>query len=253
MARLTDAVTILTGAGGGIGRATALRLAAEGSRLGLTDLDADGLKTTAELVHQAGGEALTTAGDIVDPETIDELTTKVVESYGHVDGLVNNAGIVMVKPLLEHTRADFDRLMHVNALSCLVTSQRVVPEMQRFGRGSVVNVSSVGGLAAIPNLGIYVASKSAVIGFTRALAMEFAPDIRANAICPGGVETQMSEEHINSLPTREEAMAERHGRQLIKRYAQPVEIAEAILFLVSNESSFMTGAAVPVEAGWTAW
>jgi NAD(P)-dependent dehydrogenase (short-subunit alcohol dehydrogenase family) len=253
MARLTDAVTIVTGAGQGVGRAAALRLAAEGSRLGLNDFDSDALETTAELVCEAGGEAVTTAGDITVPDTIDELTTKAIESYEHISGLVNNVGSMIPKPLLEHTTADFDRLMHTNVLSCLLTAKRVVPEMQRTGGGSVVNVSSVGGLAAIPNVGVYCASKAAVIGFTRSLALEYAPAIRANAICPGGIETSMSEEHINSFPTREEAMAKLVDRQMLKRFAEPREIAEAIVFLVSKESSFMTGAAVPVEAGWTAW
>ncbi|OPX05247.1 SDR family NAD(P)-dependent oxidoreductase [Mycobacterium sp. AT1] len=253
MARLDDAVTIVTGAGGGIGRATAIRLAAEGARLGLTDLDAQALDETAVLVREAGGAVVTVAGDVVSPDTIDDLTTRVIDTYGRVDGLVNNAGIVVAKPLLEHTTEDFQRLMSINMLACLITAKRVVPEMLKAGGGSVVNVASIGALAAIPLVGVYCASKAAVLGFTRSLALEYAPDIRANAICPGGVETQMAEEHIKSFPTREEAITTLAGRQMLKRYARPQEIAEAIVFLVSPESSFMTGAVVPVEAGWTAW
>jgi NAD(P)-dependent dehydrogenase (short-subunit alcohol dehydrogenase family) len=240
---------LVTGAGGGIGRAAALRLAAEGARLGLTDIDPETLAETESLV---GGGAVAVAGDVVDPGTIDSLTTVVMQDYGRVDGLVNNAGIVIAKSLLEHTAEDFDRLMHVNCLSYLLTSQRVVPEMRRGGSGSIVNVSSIGGLVALLGVGVYCASKAAVIGLTRSIAYEFAPEIRCNAICPGGVDTQMSHDHIATFPDRDEALKLLTGRQMLKRHADPTEIADAIVFLISGESSFMTGAAVPVEAGHSA-
>jgi NAD(P)-dependent dehydrogenase (short-subunit alcohol dehydrogenase family) len=245
-------VAIVTGAGGGIGRASALRLAEEGARLGLTDLDPDSLAETAALVRAAGGELVAVAGDIVAPATIDALATEVSAAYGRIDGLVNNAGIVIAKGLLEHTAEDFDWLMHVNCLSYLVTTQRLVPEMRRAGRGSIVNVSSIGGLVALLGVGVYCASKAAVIGLTRSIAYEFAPEIRCNAICPGGVDTKMSHDHIATFEDRDAALALLTGRQMLKRHADPREIADAIVFLISDESSFMTGAAVPVEAGHSA-
>jgi NAD(P)-dependent dehydrogenase (short-subunit alcohol dehydrogenase family) len=252
MGRLDGAVTIVTGAGGGIGRASALRLAEEGSRLGLTDLDASALAETTARVRQAGGEAVAVAGDIVAPATIDELATEVLAAYGHIDGLLNNAGIVVAKGLLEHTVEDFDRLMHVNCLSYLLTTQRLVPEMRRAGGGAIVNISSIGGLVALLGVGVYCASKAAVIGLTRSIAYEFAPEIRCNAICPGGVDTKMSHDHIATFEDRDAALALLTGRQMLKRHADPREIAEAVVFLISGESSFMTGAAVPVEAGHSA-
>ncbi|MFJ8791515.1 SDR family NAD(P)-dependent oxidoreductase [Streptomyces sp. NPDC102462] len=194
------------------------------------------------------------AGDIVDEQTIDDLTAQLLDAYGTVDGLVNNAGIVFSKPLLEHTVEDFDKVMHINTLSCLVTAKRVVPEMVKAGGGSVVNVSSIGALAALPNIGIYCASKAAVLGLTRSLAMEYAPhNVRAKILCPGLVDTQMAAEHQKSFSSPQEAIDALAGRQMLKRYAQPQEIAEVIVFLISKEASFMTGAVVPVEAGWTAW
>ncbi|MFG2409550.1 SDR family NAD(P)-dependent oxidoreductase [Streptomyces brevispora] len=254
MARLDNAVTVVTGAGGGVGRQAALRLSAEGSRVGLTDLDASSLEETAALVREAGGEAIAVAGDIVSEQTSDTLTTQLIDVYGKVDGLVNNAGIAFSKPLLEHTVEDFDKVIHINTLSCLVTAKRVVPEMVKAGGGSVVNVSSIGALAALPNIGIYCASKAAVLGLTRSLAMEYAPhNVRANILCPGLVDTQMAAEHQKSFPTPQDAIDALAGRQMLKRYAQPQEIAEVIVFLISKEASFMTGATVPVEAGWTAW
>jgi NAD(P)-dependent dehydrogenase (short-subunit alcohol dehydrogenase family) len=249
---LDGQVAIVTGAGGGIGRATAVRLAEEGARLGLTDLKADQLEEAAEAAREAGAEVESVAGDIVDPATIDALATALIERFGRIDSLVNNAGIVIAKPLVEHTVEDFERLMQINVLSYLLTTQRVVGDMQRAGGGSIVNISSIGGLVGLAGVGVYCASKAAVIGLTRSTAFELAPDIRCNAICPGGVDTPMSWEHLSTFEDREEALRITVGRQMIKRHAQPREIAEAILFLASDESSFMTGAAVPVEAGHSA-
>ena len=252
MGRLDGKVAIVTGAGGGIGRATAVRLAEEGARLGLTDLKADPLEEAAAAAREAGAAVESVAGDIVDPATVDALATALIDRFGRIDALVNNAGIVIAKPLVEHTVDDFERLMQINVLSYLLTTQRVVGEMQRGGGGSIVNISSIGGLVGLAGVGVYCASKAAVLGLTRSTAFEFAPDIRCNAICPGGVDTPMSWEHLSTFDDQEEALRITVGRQLIKRHAQPREIAEAILFLSSDESSFMTGAAVPVEAGHSA-
>ncbi len=248
---LTGKVALITGAGGGIGRATAVRFAEAGARVGLTDVNSETLAGTAALLPD--GAEVTVAGDITDPATIDELATAAVARFGRVDALFNNVGIQIQKSLLDTTAADFDRIMHVNCLSYLIALQRVVPEMRRVGGGSVINVSSVGGLVALPNVSVYGASKSAVIGLTRSAAAEFAPDIRVNAICPGGVSTPMSAAHLESFEDQEAALKLLTGRQLIKRFARPEEIANVVVFLASDEASFMTGAVVPVDAGHTTW
>jgi NAD(P)-dependent dehydrogenase (short-subunit alcohol dehydrogenase family) len=257
MTDLAGKVALITGAGSGIGRAAAVRFAAAGARVGLTDLDKEALAGTAGLLPVQA--AVSVAGDIVDPATIDELASLAAARFGRVDALFNNVGILIMKSLLDTTAADFDRLMHVNCLSQLITLQRVVPEMRRrkeggeAGGGSVINVSSVGGLVALPNVSAYCPSKSAVIGLTRAAAAEFAPDVRVNVICPGGVSTPMSDAHLESFADQEAATRQLTGRQLLKRYARPEEIANVAAFLASDEASFMTGAVVPVEAGHTAW
>jgi NAD(P)-dependent dehydrogenase (short-subunit alcohol dehydrogenase family) len=253
MGRVSGKVAIVTGAGSGIGRASAIRLAEEGAQLALTDIDADELEATTAAVEAAGTECVQVAGDIVDPATIDRLATRAMSEFGRIDVLDNNVGILVVKTIEEHTVEDFDRLMHINCWSYLLTTQRVAPEMRKNGGGSIINLSSIGGLVALPMVAAYCASKSAVIGLTRSIAYEFAPDIRCNVICPGGVETPMSESHMSGFGDREEAIRLTTGRQLQKRFAKPIEIAGAVVFLASDESSFMTGAVMPVEAGHSAW
>jgi NAD(P)-dependent dehydrogenase (short-subunit alcohol dehydrogenase family) len=246
-------VGLVTGAGSGIGRATAVRLAAAGAGVAITDIDADGLRVTAADVQAAGGDVATAVGDIVDPATADALVRAAVERFGRVDALINNVGILIMKSLLETTPDDFDRLMRVNCLSHLIAIQRVVPEMRRTGAGSIVNVASIGALVALPQVSAYCASKSAVLGLTRSAAYEFAPEIRVNAVCPGGVDTPMAQRHLASFEDKAKAISLLTGRQLLHRYADPDEIARVCVFLASDETSFMTGAVVPVEAGHSAW
>jgi NAD(P)-dependent dehydrogenase (short-subunit alcohol dehydrogenase family) len=246
-------VGLVTGAASGIGRATAVRLAAEGASVGITDLDEAGLRETAAQLADAGAEAVLAAGDIVDPATVDALVTAALTRFGRVDALINNVGILIMTSLLETTADDFDRLMRVNCLSHLIAMQRVVPEMRRAGAGSIVNVASVGALVALPQVSAYCASKSAVLGLTRSAAYEFAPEIRVNAVCPGGVDTPMSRRHLESFDDKPAAMSRLTGRQLLHRYADPDEIARVCVFLASDEASFVTGAVVPAEAGHSSW
>jgi NAD(P)-dependent dehydrogenase (short-subunit alcohol dehydrogenase family) len=251
MTDLSGKVVLITGAGSGIGRAAAGLFAAAGAQVAITDIDAPALAATAALLPES--QAVTAAGDITDPATMDALAEAAVTRFGRIDALFNNVGVLILKSLMDTTAADFDHLMHVNCLSYLIAMQRVVPVMRQGGGGSIINVSSVGGLVALPNVSAYCPSKSAVIGLTRAAAVELAPDIRVNAICPGGVSTPMSDAHLESFEDKEAATKLLTGRQLIKRYARPEEIAHVAVFLASDQASFMTGAVVPVEAGHTAW
>ncbi len=265
MTRLAGKVALVTGAGGGIGRAAAVRFAEEGARVGITDQDAANLEETAAAVKAefakvagtgdsgADDGVVQVVGDIVDPATIDQLATQTVERFGQIDVLFNNVGILILKSLADTTPEDFDRLMHVNVLSHLLGIQRVAPEMRRAGGGSIINVASVGGLVALPNVSAYSASKSAVIGLTRSAAVEFGPEIRVNAVCPGGVDTPMAQRHLASFEDKQAAMKLLTGRQIIKRYAEPREIADVVVFLASDEASFVTGTAIAADAGHTTW
>lgn len=205
------------------------------------------------MIRATGGEVIAVAGDIVEPGTIDTLATKLLDAFGRIDGLVNNAGIVMSKPILEHTREDFDKVLHVNTWSYLLTAKRVVPEMQKRGSGAIVNVASVGAFVAINELAVYCTSKAGVLGLTRSMALELGPRIRVNALCPGGVDTPMAAEHFTHFPSREAALEVLAGEQIQKRYADPVELAKAAVFMLSADASFMTGSAMTVDGGWTTW
>jgi len=251
--RFAGKIVLVTGAAAGVGRATALRLAGEGARLALTDIRADPLHEVALEARAAGAEVTEVAGDVTDPATTRALVASAEAAFGRVDALVNNVGILVLRSLLDTTAEDFDALMRINCYSHLLAIQAVVPALRRVGGGAIVNVASVGALVALPNVSAYCPSKSAVLGLTRAAAAEFGPEIRVNAVCPGGVETEMSRLHLLSFDDQEAASRKLTGRQMIPRYAQPAEIAAVIAFLASDDASFVTGATVAADGGHSAW
>jgi NAD(P)-dependent dehydrogenase (short-subunit alcohol dehydrogenase family) len=251
--RLSGRVAVVTGAATGVGRATAFKLAEEGAALALTDLQGEPLAAVATQLASRGTDVVHEVGDVVQEGLVAGLIDEAESRFGRVDVLVNNVGIVILKSLLETTAEDFDRLMSVNCYSQLLTIQAVVPAMRRAGGGSIVNVASVGAFVALPNVSAYCPSKSAVLGLTRAAAAELAPDIRVNAVCPGGIDTDMARVHLASFDDKEAAMRKLTGRQMIPRYARPEEIAAVISFLASDEASFVTGASYAAEAGHSAW
>jgi NAD(P)-dependent dehydrogenase (short-subunit alcohol dehydrogenase family) len=245
---------VVTGAARGLGAAVARRLGAEGANVALTDLDPAGLEHTASELAAAGTACVALAGDITDPATLAGLTNLAQRDLGVIDVLVNVAGISPPIPLEKTTASDFERIMGVNCLAHLLGIQAVLPSMTAGGGGSIVNISSVGALVALPQLAAYSASKAAVLGLTRGAAYELAElGIRCNAICPGGIDTPMAAEVVAHFPSREDALSKLTGRQLFKRFAEPDEVASLVLYLASDESAFVTGAVLSVDAGHTAW
>jgi 3alpha(or 20beta)-hydroxysteroid dehydrogenase len=252
--RVTGKTAVVTGAAQGLGAAVAHLLSAEGAKLALTDQDESGLRRTCDALLAAGAPCAMRAGDIRDPATTADLVSLAESTLGTPTVLVNAAGISPAIPLASTTAEDFDRIMHVNCLGPLLAIQAVTPSMVAAGGGSIINISSVGAKVALPRLAAYSASKAAVLGLTRGVAYELAEaGIRCNAICPGGIDTPMAEAVVASFPDRADALSRLTGRQLFKRFASPEEVASLVLYLASDESSFVTGATLSADGGHTAW
>lgn len=236
-----------------MGRASALRLAQEGALLGVTDINADGLDETVAALREAGNSPISVVGDITESATVESMVGQASQSWGGVDVLVNCAGINMAKPIEECTEEDFMAIMKVNCFASLLTVKHALPEMRKRQGGSIINISSVGGLVGAPGLSMYCASKGAVVNMTKAIAVDLAPTIRCNVVCPGVVDTPMAKKLLTDYPDREAAMAMFTAKQLIKRFGEPGEVASVVAFLASNDAAFMTGSVIAVDAGWSAW
>jgi NAD(P)-dependent dehydrogenase (short-subunit alcohol dehydrogenase family) len=243
-------VGLVTGAAGGIGRATALALAREGAAgVLVTDLGAKraGGEETVRLIEEAGGTARFVAGDVTSATDQKALVTATVEAFGRLDFAHNNAGIEYHATIPDTEEAEFDRILDVNLKGVWLGMKYQIPQMQKQGGGAIVNTASLAGLIAVPALGAYIASKFGVVGLTKTAALECANEgIRVNCVCPAAIRTYM----IDHLPPerQEELMAP----QALRRLGEPDEVAESVVWLCSDRSSFVTGIALPVDAGSTA-
>jgi len=256
--RLDGRVAVVTGAATGIGRATALRLGAEGARLVVVDRRVGEGEATVGLVAEAGGEARFVACDVAEAGEVRAMVEAVVAAWGRLDVLVNNAGIpgpgVPADRLAEE---EWDRVIAVNLRGVFLCSKHAIPHLARSGRGAIVNVASTFGLVGAHDSPAYCASKGGVVALTRQLAVDYGPrGIRANAVCPGYVDNDMDQRRTRMAPDRAAAsLAARQAAaalQPLGRQAEVAEIAAAIAFLASDDAAFMTGAVVPVDGGCTA-
>jgi len=250
---LTGRVALVTGAARGIGRATALVLAEEGADVGVVDVLPE-VEATAEAIRTAGRRSAAAVFDIADPAEVREGVESLVQALGPIDVLVNNAGIYVNKPVEAFTEREYDAVMGVNMKGTFLCTKFVIPSMVRRRRGAIVNVASDSGLVGTAGSSVYCASKGAMVLFTMAVALDHAKDgIRVNAICPGEVETPMLERDAKGSGLGYETYLKRLTEPIpMRRAARPEEIARGILFLASDESSFMTGAAMSVDGGATA-
>jgi meso-butanediol dehydrogenase/(S,S)-butanediol dehydrogenase/diacetyl reductase len=251
--RLAGKVAVITGAAIGIGRAAAILFAEEGARVVVADLDETGGRHTVERIRVVGGEALFVPTDVTDPRQVDNLMAAARSAYGRIDILYNNAAINYFGKLTATPLETWDRVMNVNVRSVFLCCKAVIPIMQEQGGGVIVNTASAAALVGLRNLAVYTASKGAVLQLTKNLALDYAADhIRVNALCPGVTATEMTLQMIANSPDPAAAKARYDSGRPLGRMAEPVEIARAALYLASDESSFMTGAHLAVDGGYTA-
>ncbi|HEU4710295.1 MAG TPA: glucose 1-dehydrogenase [Pyrinomonadaceae bacterium] len=247
---LQDKVTIITGASSGIGLSTALRFLKEGAKVVMADLK-DAWQGLAEAAN--GSNALFVQTDVSRESAVLELIRLTVDKFGRIDVLVNNAGIELAKKVTDTTEQEWDRLMGVNLKAVFLCSKAAVNEMRRTGGGSIVNVASELGLVGGAEIAAYCASKGGVIQLTKAMAIDHAVEgIRINCICPGPINTPLLDRIIANSANSGTERQITVEKTLLKRLGEPDEIANVILFLASDESSFMTGSSVVVDGGLTA-
>ena len=254
MTRLSGKVAIVTGGGTGIGKAIGLALAREGAKVALVGRRAEKLETAVREVQSAGGEAIAVRCDVSKAAETQEAVEKTEKAFGRVNVLVNNAGALSVSTIENITEQDWDRVMSTNVKGLFLMSRAALPAMRRAGGGSIVNVGSVLGLIAMKDRAAYCASKGALTLLTKAMALDHAHDkIRVNCICPGLVETDLVAELFSSTEAGQRAKAARIATFPAGRFGKPGDIAELAIFLASEESSWMTGTAIPVDGGLTAY
>ncbi|WP_113719022.1 SDR family NAD(P)-dependent oxidoreductase [Arthrobacter dokdonensis] len=248
--RLQDKNAIITGGGSGIGRATALAMAAEGANVAIFDINEAAAKAVADEAAALGVNAIGVAVNVADDEQVQAGVAQVVDSFGGVNVLFNNAGIIRRANVLETSVEDWDRVMAVNVRGPFLMSKHVVPLMQAAGGGSIVNTGSGWGLKGGGNAISYCTSKAAVVNMTRALAIDHGPDnIRVNSVNPGDTNTPMLREEARQLSQEEQSFLSESNDRPLKRMGTPEEIAEAVVWLASDASSYVTGSALVVDGG----
>src|SRR3954466_4893529 len=254
--RFEGKVVIVTGAGTGLGLATAQRVAREGGRLTLVDLNGDALEAARDAIvaDAAGTEALLVTADVSAEDQVRSAVEQTVRELGRVDGLYNNAGIEGKQdPVEAYDGGQLDKVIDVNLKGVLYGMKHVLPHLKAQNSGAIVNAASVGGIRAVPNLIAYVAAKHAVAGMTKQAAVEYGEfGVSINAVAPGAIMTEMirgSLKQIGGEDGWEEAGAEFVSTNPMRRFGQPEEVATLVTFLLSQEAPFINGAIIPIDGG----
>lgn len=250
---LEGRVAIITGGGAGIGRATAVLFARKGARVAVFDIDNANGEETTKLTREAGGEGRFAKVDVSDPTSVQVAVDEVERAFGRIDILVNNAGIYKKGDLLEASLEDWNRIIAINLTGAFLCSKYCLGKMVRNGGGVIVNVASEAGLVGIKGQVAYNVSKAGVIALTRSAAVDFADrNVRVNCICPGTTETPLVAEALRKEADPGAARRSLESCRPANRLGRPEEIANAILFLASDDVSYATGSVLVVDGGYTA-
>jgi len=250
MGKLTGKIALITGAASGIGKATAFLLAREGAGIALVDLNKEGAQVGAQNIIEKGGKALALGCDVSLAKDCQQTVQQTVATFGGLDILFNNAGIIRRANILDTTEEEWDRVMGVNVRSVFLLSKYAIPVMAQAGGGVIINTGSGWGLTGGRSAVSYCASKAAVVNMSRAMALDHGPqNIRVACVCPGDTDTPMLRNEARQLAQPEESFLEEAADRPLKRIGTPEDIAEAVLYLCSPAASFVTGTILVVDGG----
>jgi len=247
--RIEGKAAAVTGAASGMGRAIARRFAAEGASVAVLDCDREGAEETTKMITDEGGKAILVPTDVTEESSVESAVGATVKEFGKLDIFINNAGIVIMANAADTTIEDWDRVHNVNLRGVFLCCKYAIPHMREQGGGAIVNIASISSFVSIPMHAAYSASKAGLLGLTRDIAVSHGPEnIRANCVCPTSTDTPL----IRKAGAGRGALKRMAKMHPLRRISEPEDIANACLFLASDEARCITGIALPVDAGWTA-
>lgn len=250
--RFSNKTVLITGSGSGMGRATALQFAKEGAKIIVNDLVPKRGEETLAMIKKLGAEGIFLQSNVTQATEVQAMITEAINTYGRIDILINNAGVIVPGKVDTISEADFDKAMTVNVKGVFLVSKYTIPAMKKTGGGVIVNMGSVAAFKGYTDRSVYCASKGAVVSLTKAMAMDYIKDnIRVNCVCPGTIYTPALEERIQDSVDPETTKKALIARQPLGRLGTDEEIAHAILYAASDEAAYMIGSALIIDGGAT--